>query len=55
MCVYLFIVKVQNICHLVGSEEYNISHIVLLTSIPYSFKKKKTSKFNFCCAKNRNF
>ena len=35
------IANVQNICNLIGQEEYNISHIVLLVSMSYSLTKQK--------------
>ena len=37
----MFNANVQNICNLIGREEYNIGRIVLSTSIFYSLTKKQ--------------
>ena len=36
-----FIINIQNICDIIGREEYSIVLIVLSTSILYSLTKKK--------------
>ena len=52
LIIIIIIANIQNICNLIGREEYNIGRTVLLVSMLNSLTNEK--KFNFRGGQNRN-